>query len=55
MKRNRKPKLRLRDLVSIVSRYSRNEGELALVVADLINRGRVRLLGNYQHARVVVR
>jgi hypothetical protein len=46
--------MRLVDVIRIVSQYSRNERELALAVADLINRGRVKIGGLYHNHRVVV-
>ena len=47
--------MRLVDLVKAVARYSRNDQELGLAVADLINRGHIKLEGRYAHSRVVVR
>ena len=44
----------LRDVIGIVSRFARNDRETSAVVADLINRGLVRVQNRGQ-ARVVVR
>jgi hypothetical protein len=46
--------MKLVDVIRIVSQFSRNEHEVALAVADLINRGRVKIRGLYQNHRVVV-
>ena len=51
--RSRK-RMTLQDLVRVVSRYSRNDHEMGLVVADLINRGVVRLTGRYQYRKIVI-
>jgi len=45
----------LQDVVRIVSQFSRNDHETAVVVADLLNRGFVRVRGNSTARRVVVR
>lgn len=54
MRTARKQQMTLMDMVRIVSEYTRTEEELRLAVADLINRGRVKLGGRYQHHKVVV-
>jgi hypothetical protein len=54
MKYGMRKQMRLMDLVKIVSRYARNDHELGLAVADLINRGRIKIQGRYAHTRVVV-
>ncbi len=54
MKMHRKRQLRLRDVIKIVSRYADNDQELSLAVADLINRGRIKLQGRYHNCKVVV-
>ena len=54
MKYDNRKQMRLVDLIKIVSRYARNDHELGLAVADLINRGRIKIQGRYAHARVVV-
>ena len=54
MKHTMRKQMRLMDLIRIVSQYSRNDHEIGLAVADLINRGRIRLEGRYSHTRVVV-
>jgi hypothetical protein len=45
----------LQDVVKIVSQFSRNDHETAIVVADLLNRGLVRVRGNFTTRRIVVR
>ena len=52
--RFKKP-LTLLDVVRIVSQFSRNEHESSLVVADLVNRGYVKLGGRYHNRRIVIR
>ena len=49
-----KRQMTLQDLVRIVSQYSRNDHEMGLVIADLINRGVVRITGRYQYRKIVV-
>ena len=53
MKYGIRKQMRFMDLIKIVSRYTRNDHELGLAVADLINRGRIKFQGRYAHARVV--
>ena len=45
----------LRDVVRIVAQFSRNDHETAIVVADMLNRGLVRVRGNFTHRRVLAR
>ena len=45
----------LQDVVRIVSQFSRNDTEAAAVVADLLNRGVVRIRGDDVFRRIVVR
>ena len=52
--RFRKP-MTLQDVVRIVAKFARNDHETALVVADLLNRGLVRVGGNFTSRRIVVR
>jgi len=47
--------LTLRDVVRIVAQFSRNDHETAIVVADMLNRGLVRVRGNFASRRVVAR
>ncbi|HVM62987.1 MAG TPA: hypothetical protein VMV72_19160 [Verrucomicrobiae bacterium] len=47
--------MRLQDVVDIVSRFARNDRETGLVVADLINRGLVRVHTQGNGRRVIVR
>jgi len=54
MRNARKHEMRLADVIRIVSQYSRNEHETALAVADLINRGVIKIRGHYQNHRIVV-
>ena len=45
----------LQDLIGVVSRFARNDHETSLVVADLLNRGLVRVhMGGHSH-RIIVR
>ena len=53
--RARKHLLTLRDVVGIVSRFARNDHETGLVVADLINRGFVRVHTQGHERRMIVR
>ena len=45
----------LRDVIGIVSRFARNDHETSAVVADLINRGLVRVPSRGYSRRLVVR
>jgi hypothetical protein len=55
--RNRAKKhlLKLKDVIDVVSRFARNDHETSLVVADLINRGFVRVHTQGPGRRIVVR
>jgi hypothetical protein len=53
MIRRRRQQLTLGDAIQVVAQFSRDNHEITLVVADLINRGLVKLQGPYKHARVV--
>jgi hypothetical protein len=53
--RVKKHVLRLQDLIRTVSKLSRNDQETSLVVADLMNRGFVRVRSHGHTYRVVVR
>ena len=44
----------LADLIATVSNLTRNQRLAALVVADLINSGKVRIEGQFQNRQVVV-
>ncbi len=44
--------LTLKDLIQTVSEFARNEHETALAVADLLNRGVVRIVPRTQPVRV---
>jgi hypothetical protein len=54
MRQTRKQQMRLQDVIRIVSQYSRNDQEAALAVADMINRGVVRIRGHWRDHKVVV-
>lgn len=54
MKNYRKPRLKLVDVIRIVSHYARNDNEVRLTVADLINRGLVKFEGRFHNHKVVV-
>jgi hypothetical protein len=45
----------LQDVVRIVSQFARNDTETTAVVADLLNRGVVRVRSGYRTQRVVSR
>jgi hypothetical protein len=55
MTSRRKRQLRLWDVVRIVSQFSRNDLEASLAVADLLNRGVVRVCTRGYAYRIVVR
>lgn len=55
MRSRRKKQLTLWDMVRIVSRLSRNDLETNLAVADLLNRGVVRVHAHGHAYRIVVR
>lgn len=54
MKNDRKAQLKLLDVIRIVSQYARNDREVRLAVADLINRGRIKIEGRFHNHKVVV-
>ena len=45
----------LQDVVQAVAQFARNDRETAVVVADLLNRGIVRVRSNFTSRRIVVR
>jgi hypothetical protein len=47
--------LKLQDVIDVVSRFARNDHETSLVVADLINRGLVRVYTQDPTRRIIVR
>jgi hypothetical protein len=51
--RQRKTQLTLGDVIKVVSQFSHDDHEMSLVVADLINRGLVKLRVSRKHAKVV--
>jgi hypothetical protein len=53
--RAKKHIMTLQDVVGIVSRLARNDYETSLVVADLLNRGFVRVNAGGQSRRIIVR
>ena len=53
--RVKKHVMKLQDVISIVSRFARNDYETSLVVADLLNRGLVRVNTHGHFRRTVVR
>jgi hypothetical protein len=55
MTSRRKTQLTLRDVVRIVSQFSRNDVEANLAVADLLNRGVVRVHAGGHAYRILVR
>jgi len=52
--RAKKHLMKLQDVIDAVSRFARNDHETSLVVADLINRGFVRI-HTHDHRRFIVR
>jgi hypothetical protein len=53
--RAKKHIMTLQDVVGIVSRFARNDYETSLVVADLLNRGLVRVTAHGHSRRIIVR
>jgi len=53
--RAKKHIMTLQDVIGIVSRFARNDHETSLVVADLLNRGLVRVNTAGHFRRIVVR
>ena len=53
--RIKKHLMTLQDVIGIVNRFSRNDYETSLVVADLLNRGLVRVDVGGQERRIIVR
>ena len=52
--RMRKRLMTIQDVIGIVSRFSRNDYETSLVVADLCNRGLVRVIAGGNPRRIIV-
>jgi len=50
---NRKHRLTLGDLIRAVSEYARNDREINMAVADLMNRGIVRNTKHHKRFKVV--
>jgi len=50
---NRKHRLTLGELIRVVSQYARNDHEMNLAVADLMNRGVVRNTKPHKRFKVV--
>jgi hypothetical protein len=46
--------MRLWDVVRIVAQFSRNDHEMSLVVADLINRGYVKARTGGRSQRIII-
>ncbi|MGA2140280.1 MAG: hypothetical protein ABSH14_15595 [Verrucomicrobiia bacterium] len=53
--RIKKHLMTLQDVIGIVNRFSRNDHETSLVVADLLNRGLVRVIAGGNSRRIIVR
>jgi hypothetical protein len=53
--RAKKHLLKLQDVIDAVARFARNDHETSLVVADLINRGFVRVHTQDPTRRIIVR
>jgi hypothetical protein len=53
MKRRANQQLTLGDVIKVVSQFSHDDHEVTLVVADLINRGLIKLRVPYKQVRVV--
>ncbi len=54
MKRTGTKTMRLQDVIRIVAKYTQNDVETCVVVADLINRGVLKLNGAYHRSRVII-
>ena len=52
--RQRKRSLTLGDLIRTVSKFSQNDHEVSLAVADLLQRGIVKLRNGHKHYKIVV-
>jgi len=55
MKRHTRKHMKLADLIAIVSKLSRNDHETSAIVADLFNRGLIKLGGAMRHHKVIIR
>ena len=53
MMRQRKQQLTLGDAIKAVAQFAHDDNEIIIVVADLINRGLVKLQVPYRHTTVV--
>jgi hypothetical protein len=53
MIRRRTQQLTLGEAIQVVAQFSRDNHEITIVVADLINRGLVKLQGPYKRTKVV--
>jgi len=53
--RAKKHIMTLKDVIGIVSKFARNDHETSLVVADLLNRGLVRVNARGHFRRIIVR
>jgi len=54
MKSHKRIEMKLRDVIRIVSEFARNDRELSLVVADLINRGFIKARTGGRSQRIIV-
>ena len=54
MKSRVKKTMKLRDVIRIVAEFSRNDYEVSVVVADLINRGLLKARTGGRSQRIVV-
>ena len=54
MKSRRRVQMKLRDVIRIVSELARNDQEMSMVVADLMNRGYIRVRAGGRSQRIVV-
>ena len=53
--RIKKHLMTLQDVIGIVNRFARNDHETSVVVADLLNRGLVRVIAGGNPRRIIVR
>jgi hypothetical protein len=53
MKNHKRRTLRLQDVIRIVSEFARNDREVSLAVADLMNRGYIRVRARNGTQRIV--
>ncbi len=53
MMHHRKRRLTLADVIKVVSQFSRDDHEMSVVVADMINRNLIKLRVPHKRAKIV--